>query len=64
MSSLGHPVYGDLLYGGEPCKRFVGQCLHAKIIEFTHPRSGERMRFETGLPGYFEETIERLRRTP
>ncbi|MCL6612335.1 MAG: RluA family pseudouridine synthase [Peptococcaceae bacterium] len=51
MAWLGHPVVGDPKYG--PAKnRFglEGQFLHAGLLGFNHPRSGERMTFEAPLP--------------
>lgn len=36
-----------------------GHALHAKVIGFTHPTSGERMRFEAPLPNYFQELIDK-----
>lgn len=41
---LGQPIIGDLLYGGAPAPRL---CLHAFSITFTHPTTGERMRFSS-----------------
>ena len=41
---LGHPIAGDLLYGGRPSSRLH---LHAQEITFTHPSSGERLTFST-----------------
>jgi 23S rRNA pseudouridine1911/1915/1917 synthase len=68
MSSLGHPVLCDELYGGNhtPFEKqlsdiFTGQCLHAKTIAFTHPRTGERLHFDSELPKYFNEALLRLR---
>ena len=43
---LGHPIVGDLLYGGEPSYRLH---LHAYEISFTHPSSGERLTFRTKI---------------
>lgn len=40
---LGHPIQGDRLYGGGNGRL----CLHAATLEFTHPRTGERMFFES-----------------
>ncbi len=61
MASIGHPLLGDGLYGARcPDKGLEGQCLHARRISFIHPRSGERMRFETELPDYFTQVVERL----
>ena len=67
MSSIGHPLAGDTVYGGGntkfelESKRFIsGQCLHAKCLELTHPRSGEKMRFECELPDDFKELLAKL----
>ncbi len=42
MQSLGHPLAGDLLYGGSP--RFSRQALHARTLEFTHPFTLEKVK--------------------
>ena len=61
MESIGHPVAGDLVYGKKaPEKGLSGQCLHARELEFTHPRSGERMRLVCPLPDYFVQFLARL----
>ena len=39
---MGHPIKGDLLYGGEDAEHL---CLHAVEIEFTHPSTGLRVAF-------------------
>ncbi len=63
MSHIGHPVVGDPVYGkGRENLNLKGQCLHSKIIEFTHPRTGERLKFESDLPDYFKETIEKIKK--
>lgn len=62
MASIGHPLLGDAVYG--PAKqpfKTQGQVLHAKVFGFIHPTSGEYMEFETQLPEYFEEILEKLR---
>ena len=63
MAYLGHPVAGDTVYGwkNEP-KQLAGQCLHAAQIEFTHPRTGERMSFSAPLPEYFVKFLNGLDR--
>ena len=68
MASLGHPVFGDGVYGANHTKfeqqsGIVGQCLHAATIGFVHPASGEFLRFESELPAYFTEILEKLRKT-
>ena len=61
MASIGHPLLGDGLYGAKcPDRGLEGQCLHARRLTFTHPRSGERLQFETPLPDYFLEVLSRL----
>ncbi len=62
MAYLGHPVAGDPVYGpgGKPAIE-GGQCLHAAVLGFTHPVSGERIRFEAPLPDYFETFLTGLR---
>lgn len=64
MASLGHPLLGDTVYGGEGTKAermlrntLNGQCLHAATIAFCHPRSGELMRFEAPMPAWFETVL-------
>lgn len=61
MSSIGHPLLGDGLYGA-PCpeKGLEGQCLHARRLKFIHPRSGELTILETELPQYFTQILSRL----
>ena len=61
MASIGHPLLGDGLYGA-PCpeKGLEGQCLHARTLQFIHPRSGEAIRLETELPPYFCEVLGKL----
>lgn len=63
MASIGHPLLGDQVYG--PAKqpfRLNGQTLHAGVLGFIHPRSGEYMEFSAPLPDYFEELLTKLRR--
>ena len=62
MASLGHPVAGDPLYGPKSPALSGGQCLHAAIIGFTHPVTGERLKFEAPLPEYFEAFLRKIRR--
>ena len=63
MASIGHPLLGDQVYGpAEPPFRLQGQTLHAGVLGFLHPRTGEYMEFSAPLPKYFEELLEKLRR--
>ena len=64
MAHIGHPLLGDPVYG--PKKQIFnlqGQVLHAKILGFVHPVTGEYMEFETELPEYFKKLILRLKNT-
>lgn len=63
MSYINHPLLGDALYG--PKKKLFGaesQMLHAKILGFRHPGSGEYMEFDSSLPQEFESVLEKLRK--
>lgn len=63
MAHMGHPIVGDTVYGYKK-QRFEtkGQLLHARILGFVHPRTGEYMEFEAPLPDYFENILNKLRR--
>lgn len=63
MASIGHPLVGDEVYGPVKCPfNLQGQCLHAMVFGFVHPRSGEYLEFSAELPEYFQELLEKLRR--
>ena len=61
MSYIGHPVYGDDVYGkaANTCK---GQCLHAKKIGFIHPIDKKHYEFDSELPDYFTAVLNKLRK--
>ena len=61
MASIGHPLLGDEVYGAakNPFK-LQGQVLHAEMLGFVHPRTGEYMEFHAPLPQYFLELLKRL----
>lgn len=62
MAYIGHPVAGDQVYGVKNERvSFTGQCLHAKKIGFVHPSTGEYMEFDSELPPYFRQFIEKLK---
>ena len=63
MASIGHPVLGDPLYGPKKSPYPVrgGQLLHARVIGFDHPTTGERLRFEAEYEPRFAAWLERLR---
>lgn len=61
MASLGHPLYGDNLYGQKNDKYLkYGQFLHAKTIGFMHPTKNEFVSFDSELPEYFMEILNKL----
>ena len=61
MASIKHPLLGDDVYGPKKSKYTLeGQCLHAKVLGFVHPRTGEYMEFEVLLPEYFEKLLKKL----
>ena len=63
LASLGHPLLGDTVYGAKkPVPGLAGQCLHARKLTFTHPRSGEEMTVECPLPDWFEAVRQKLAR--
>ena len=61
MASAGHPLLGDTVYssGKSPFKT-EGQVLHAYLLGFKHPKTGEYMEFETELPEYFKTILRAL----
>ena len=61
MAYIGHPVAGDPVYGPKKViTQLHGQCLHAGLIGFIHPRTGEYMEFEAPLPPYFTDFVKTL----
>jgi len=72
MNAINHPVVGDQTYGrrvvppvmeketADLLKKLNRQCLHARTLGLTHPRTGKRMSFEAPLPRDFEEILETL----
>ena len=68
MASIGHPILGDPVYGGNGTKfaqmnksLLNGQCLHAKELYLTHPTSGKEMHFECELPEGTVRLLEKLK---
>ena len=68
MSSIGHALMGDPVYGGESTsggkyKSFIkGQCLFAAELRLTHPKSREEMIFKAEFPENFKGLLEQLRK--
>jgi len=62
MAYIHHPLLGDELYGrGKNPFGVTGQVLHAGVLGFIHPSTGEYMEFTSPLPAYFEAVLTRLR---
>lgn len=63
MASIGHPLVGDIAYGPAKCPfRLQGQCLHAMVLGFIHPRTGKYMEFTAPLPEYLTKLLENLKK--
>lgn len=61
MTHIKHPLVGDMIYG--PAKhslKIEGQMLHAKVLGFVHPRTGQYMEFDSQLPEYFQDVLNKL----
>ncbi|WP_425080817.1 RluA family pseudouridine synthase [Ruegeria arenilitoris] len=75
MAHAGHGLVGDPVYGGkrklaakafsattaEAVRAFPRQALHAAVLGFEHPVTGENLRFEAELPEDMQKLIEQLR---
>lgn len=63
MATIGHPVAGDDLYGGErPGLGLPRMFLHASSLGFVHPETGERVSYTSPLPPDLAEWLAALRR--
>src|SRR5262245_489688 len=62
LASAGLPVLGDPVYGRAARGGLARPALHAALLGFTHPRSGEPMRFEAPLAADLEELVAALER--
>ena len=67
MASIGHPLLGDAVYGGDNTKfearhraLITGQCLHAGELIFTHPRTKEVLHLHAPLPADMQRVVEIL----
>lgn len=79
LAHIGHPVVGDLTYGGGGARRVTGglrpeaerleravprQALHAALLEFTHPATGEKVAFRSPWPDDLREALDRAMGAP
>ena len=62
MSYIHHPLLGDEVYGGKSGMKLQGQCLHAMVLGFIHPRTNEYMEFSAPIPEYFNEILNKFRK--
>ncbi|MBQ9140476.1 MAG: RluA family pseudouridine synthase [Lachnospiraceae bacterium] len=64
MASIGHPLLGDEVYAvGRKCPfKLQGQTLHAKILGFKHPSTGEYIEADAPLPEYFTNLVDKLQK--
>lgn len=61
MAYIGHPVAGDAVYGPKKVIEYLsGQCLHAGLIGFKHPRTKEYIEIKSELPEYFTDFLRRI----
>jgi 23S rRNA pseudouridine1911/1915/1917 synthase len=65
LAGLGHPVLGDRQHGGELERTFEPRAprlaLHAHVLGFTHPATGERVRFTSELPAELATYVASLK---
>lgn len=61
MKYIGYPLAGDPKYGPRKTLPIDGQALHAGVLGFHHPRTGEYLQFEAPLPHEFERLLDMLR---
>ena len=62
LAFIGHPLLGDSVYGPKKCPfpKLEGQTLHAMILGFVHPRTGEYIETSAPLPEYFQRLLDLL----
>lgn len=62
MAHTGHPLLGDTIYGQKKDPfQLTGQTLHAGVLGFVHPSTGEYMEFSSEVPVYFSDLINKFR---
>ncbi|ASA23537.1 RluA family pseudouridine synthase [Paenibacillus donghaensis] len=61
MKFIGHPLLGDPIYGRSKSAVITGQALHAAVLGFVHPSTGEYKEFSVPLPTDLEEVLFNLR---
>ncbi|MCY7770480.1 RluA family pseudouridine synthase [Bacillus haynesii] len=61
MKYIGFPLAGDPKYGPRKTVDFNGQVLHAGVLGFDHPRTGEYVEFEAPLPDDMKNLLDKIR---
>lgn len=62
LTHLGHPLYGDSLYGSEDDSDYIKrQALHAYKLKFPHPRTGDILSLETNIPEDMKELLDKIK---
>ncbi|QTD42388.1 RluA family pseudouridine synthase [Sporosarcina sp. Te-1] len=62
MKYIGYPLAGDPKYGPKKTIDFGGQVLHAGVIGFDHPSTGEYIEFSRPLPDDFQQLLDKMRK--
>lgn len=58
LAHIGYPILGDMVYGRKKVQLGQSsQCLHAKFLKFSHPKTGEEIELTSDLPKYFREVL-------
>ncbi|MNN87180.1 Ribosomal large subunit pseudouridine synthase D [compost metagenome] len=61
MKFIGHPLVGDPMYGRSKGIKMDGQALHAAVLGFVHPTTGEYIEFSAPIPEDMEHVLHALR---
>ncbi|MFC0188968.1 RluA family pseudouridine synthase [Fictibacillus aquaticus] len=62
MKYIGFPLAGDPKYGPRKTLDIQGQALHAEVLGFDHPRTGEYMEFSAEMPEDMQQLLDYLRK--
>ena len=61
MNYINHPVVNDPVYGNYPKIDDTGQCLHAGVLGFHHPKTGKYLEFSAPLPECFTNILNKFK---
>ena len=61
MNYINHPVVNDPVYGRRKLIDDSGQCLHAYLLGFVHPKTKKYMEFKSELPACFTNILEKFK---